>query len=212
MSIIRFMKNLKQIIPKLKLLPAIFLSIVFFASCGSNESAFFKAEFYTLTPGPAWRSFEYHGELRKETGSFRYAIFQKGPVKVEKWSDEDGLEYGLTLSSYFDSRIKAEEFKYVESITLTSNMELIKDEFPITNGLKSHWFEAYINSTSMSERTYNLVLNIPVNSGYVEIRAWCPEGNTKLVEEYRRIAKTLYIEDVDYLKKNPQDDPWRIKQ
>lgn len=212
MNIIRFMRNIKQKSQILKLLPAIILSVFIFASCGTGESAFFKTEFYTLIPGPTWQSFAYHGELRKETGSFRYAIFRKSPVKIEKWSDEDGLEYGITLSSYFDSRVKPGEFKYVESIVLTSNMELIKDEFTATNGHQSHWFEAYINSTSMTERTYNLVLNIPVNSGYVEIRAWCPEGNTKLVEEYRRIAKTLYIEDVDYLKKNPQDDPWRIKQ
>lgn len=212
MNIIGFMKNIRQSISNLKFLPTIILFAAILASCGANEPAFFKAEFYALTPGTSWHVYEYHGDLRKETGSFRYAIFQKSPVTIKNWSDEDGLEYGLTLSSYFDKRVKPSEFKYVESIVATSNMEVVKDEFPTINGLKSHWLEAHINSTSMSERTYNLVLNVPVNGGYVEVRAWCPEGNTKLAEEYRRIAKTLYIEDVDYFKNNPQDDPWRIKQ
>lgn len=180
--------------------------------CGQSDSAFFKSDFYTLTPRPVWQVFEYHGELRKETGSFRYALFQKSPVKIEKWSDEDGLEYGLILCSYFDSRIKPGEFKYVESVAVTSNMEVIKDDFPNVSGLLAHHFEAHIKSTSMIERTYNLVISIPVASGYVELRAWCPEGNNKLIDEFKEIANTLYISDSDYFKKNPQDDPWRIKQ
>jgi hypothetical protein len=211
MNIIRFMRNIWQTSYKLVLV-AIVSACSFLASCGTGETQFFKAEFYTITLGPAWHSFEYHRDLRKETGAFRYAIFQKSPVKVERWSDEDSMEYGLILSSYFDSRVKPNEFKYVESITASSNMELVKDEFLTINGLQSHWFEAYINTTSSTESVYNLVLNAPINNGYIEIRAWCPKGNTKLVEEYKRIAKTLYVEDMDYFKNNPQDDPWRIKQ
>lgn len=166
-------------------------------SCGVQTGAY-KGIFYTLNMSDVWEHKEYTGELLKSTGSASYALFSKAPIQINQWNDEDNLEYGLVCASYFDSKVEQSEFRNIGSLPLNSFIKELYSSTEYISGLKARLTEYEIKST-----TFNIMLTVPLNKGYVEVRGWCPIGNKDLIEEYRVITKTLSINDSDYFLKHP---------
>ncbi|NLI40282.1 MAG: hypothetical protein GX421_03715 [Caldisericales bacterium] len=179
------------------LLIGIFYSCRFFLFSSSTHNG----PFYSLQTGNSWESFEYFGELRKETGAYSYAIFQKAPIKISQWSDEENYEYGLVCASYNDGNVSLGDFRKLMELPISNNVKLLKRDNVVLGGLAARWYEYEISTTS-GTKVFNLIVDLPVDKGYIEIRAWAPMGDEGVKEEFRKIALTLKITDKEYFAKN----------
>ncbi|NMD14758.1 MAG: hypothetical protein GYA78_05365, partial [Caldisericales bacterium] len=68
--------------------------------------------------------------------------------------------------------------------------------------LDVRWYEYEITVTSSNSKVFNLIVDLPIDKGYIEIRAWAPMGDEDVKEEFRKIAETLRVTDKDFFAKN----------
>ncbi len=184
---------------------ALALAITAICGCGAQKGLY-RGLFYTLRMSDVWEHKDYTGELLKSTGTVAYALFSKAPIQIEQWYDEDNLEYGLVCAAYFDSKVSLGDFRSVGTLPLNQFVKELYNSTEYVSGQKARLAEYEIK-----EKTYNIMFTIPLSKGYLEIRGWSPVGNKELIEEYRQIARTLSIDDVDYFVKHPQSEEWRQK-
>jgi len=185
------------------------VAIMLLGSCGGEApSGLYKGPFYTLTLRPFWKHFDYVGDMRKEANAYFYTVFSKSPIEIKKTYGEDDFEYGIICASYFDTKVKQGDFKQVQTIpTNAGSLKFEKNEQTFVSGLNALWQE--VINTGVSLPMFNLWLTVPLDSGYIYISCWCPQSDIDLIEEFKQIAKTLYIKDPQYLVKNPVDESWR---
>lgn len=202
------MKNTsRKIISFVIVFLVIAILIVVFYSCrssggGPGPSSAYIGPFYTLETGKSWESFKYFGELRKETGAYSYTIFHKAPIKISKWDDEENYEYAFVCASYNDNNVSLGDFRKLMELPVSNNVKLLKKDNIILGNLDARWYEYEITVTSSNSKVFNLIVDLPIDKGYIEIRAWAPMGDEDVKEEFRKIAETLRVTDKDFFAKN----------
>lgn len=188
------------------LILSLLLSPLVLVSCGDTETKVVESAFVKITTPETWYMFDYGGDALKAAANYRRVIFSKHPLNFKYTYEEQGEEYLLTCQIVFDPKVQQGDFSRLQAPYEGAGVKIVRNEnIPFTGAL-GRWVET---ETTLADGTVNrsILVDIPVEMGYVTIDFFGPVADTKVYNEAVEIIESVEITDSRFFEKNPQDDP-----
>jgi hypothetical protein len=163
----------------------------------------YKTPLFRMSAGKNWIVHEYPGEFLDLKNAYTFALLTLSPVEISGANIDQDMPYGFTIGSYAFDKIKEGVFdEKLAPFPTMANLKVKKSQTLTISGLKARWEEAEITMPGI--RNFNMRLSIPLEMGYIEIDAWGPFDDEKLVEDFRSMASSIVVTSKNHFKDNPE--------
>ncbi len=186
----------------------ILISLGVITGCDSSEGRFrYEGPFYSLEMSDSWHMHDFGGDNLKIHGYYRCVTFSKRPIQLRELSEINQLEYAITCASIFDSTLTQGDFETIEIPSQIAGITIVEKKQIEIDGVPARWLEC--ETTFEGEQNASVLLDVPLNNGYIQIDFFGPKGDESLQTEARRIVRSLTISNPDYFIENTQKETWR---
>ncbi|MCK5743953.1 MAG: hypothetical protein KAH30_04390 [Caldisericia bacterium] len=185
------------------------VSLLLPIGCGGGGTEMIKYEgpFYSLEMSSTWHIFDFGGDDLKLPGFYRNATFSKHPMNLKSPADVNEMEYALTCASIFDSSMKLGDFSSLSVPANVLGVKITNREKIVVDGVDVRWLESEVEFDR--KMNSSILVDIPLNNGYIQIDFFGPKDDVDLQKEAREIIRSLEISSPEYFFENNQDEPWR---
>lgn len=187
------------------ILTSVLLALTF-AGCGQPKTGTttFTTPLFRMTPDSKWYVYEFPGKFLDIKNAYTYALLTYAPVQITEANQDQDLSYGFTIGSFYNGKVKEGEFdkEILTPILKTNGIEPTVSKTIYISGVKCRWEEAKITFNNLNN--IMMRVDIPLECGYIEIDAWGPADDEKLIEDFRELPNTLEITNKYQFRDHPE--------